>query len=161
MLVIEREISSLMISKLYTLNEKWEWKGRRRKGSEDWEVTCHATFFSCTELLLMAYYQGGAPLKSGGPSHLKVKVVPRPPWPNFFFIYNNLKKFICLPFKKNLETLSAFFYANKIKFYSIICSIFSGWMIAWLCIGVFTKPHKPQKPHQNCPQNGITALYRK
>ena len=41
------------------------------------------------------------------------------------FIYNNLKFFICLPFKKNLKTSSVFFYANKIKFCSIICSIFS------------------------------------
>ena len=33
-----------------------------------------------------------------------------------------------------------------------------------LWLGVFTKPHKPyklQKPHQNRPQNGITAPYRK
>ena len=39
-------------------------------------------------------------------------------------MYTNLKKFICLPFKKNWEHLQ-FFYANKIKFCSIICSTFS------------------------------------
>ena len=27
--------------------------------------------------------------------------------------------------------------------------------------GVFTKPHKPQKPHQNRSQNSITAPHRK
>ena len=62
--------------------------------------------------------------------HLKARVVLGPPWPNFFYkkIYNNLNFFICLPFKKNLKTLSVFifiFYANKIKFCSIICSTFS------------------------------------
>ena len=43
------------------------------------------------------------------------------------FIYNNLKFFICLPFKKILGTplvFFFFFYANKIKFCSIICSTF-------------------------------------
>ena len=42
-------------------------------------------------------------------------------------IYNNLKIFICLPFKKILGTPSVFFFffnANKIKFCSIICSTF-------------------------------------
>ena len=33
----------------------------------------------------------------------------------YIYIYNNLKIFICLPFKKNLGTPSVFFYANKIK----------------------------------------------
>ena len=51
----------------------------------------------------------------------------------YIYIYNNLKNFICLPFKKILGTFLVFFYANKIKFWSIICSTFSGWMIAWLC----------------------------
>ena len=50
----------------------------------------------------------------------------------YIYIYN-FKKFICLPFKKNCEH-PQFFYANKIKFCSIICSTFSKWMIAWLCI---------------------------
>ena len=39
-------------------------------------------------------------------------------------ICNNLKFFICLSLKKNFGTLSVFFYANKIKFCSIICSTF-------------------------------------
>ena len=29
-----------------------------------------------------------------------------------------------------------------------------------LSIGVFTKPHKPQKPHQNHPRNDIIAQHR-
>ena len=41
-------------------------------------------------------------------------------------IYNNLKKFSCLPFKKKFGNTLNFFYANKIKFCSIICSTFSG-----------------------------------
>ena len=49
----------------------------------------------------------------------------------FLYIYNNLKKFICLPFKKNFGNTLNFFYGNKIKSYSIICSTFSGWMIVW------------------------------
>ena len=44
----------------------------------------------------------------------------------FFYIYNNLKKFIFLPFKKKFGNTLNFFYDNKIKFYSIICSTFSG-----------------------------------
>ena len=28
-------------------------------------------------------------------------------------------------------------------------------------VGVFIKPHKPQKPYQNCPQNSITAPHCK
>ena len=52
-----------------------------------------------------------------GQRHLKVKVVLGPPWLElFFFIYNNLKKFICLPFKKNLGTPSVFFMPIKLNF---------------------------------------------
>jgi len=41
------------------------------------------------------------------------------------YIYNNLKFFICLPFKKKFENTFKFsFFINKIKFCSIICSTF-------------------------------------
>ena len=57
--------------------------------------------------------------------HVKVRVVlvkdgviPRPPWPW------KKKKKIEYPLKKILATPSIFFYANKIKFCSIIFSTF-------------------------------------
>ena len=70
-----------------------------------------------------------------GRCHLKPRVVLRPPWTEFFyfFVYNNLKFLFVYPSKNILETPSVFFYANKIKFCFVICSIFNRWMIAWLC----------------------------
>ena len=52
--------------------------------------------------------------------HVQPRVVPGQPWPKKKkkFIYNNLKFFICLPFKKKLGTPSNNFY-----FY-FICSTF-------------------------------------
>ena len=38
------------------------------------------------------------------------------PRPEKKIIYNNLKKFICLPFKKNLGTPSVFFMRIKLNF---------------------------------------------
>ena len=52
----------------------------------------------------------------------------------FFFIYIIiLKKIYLSTFQKKFENTLNFFYVNKIKFCFIICSTFSGWMIAWLC----------------------------
>ena len=64
---------------------------------------------------------------SQGQRHLMVKVVPgptwRPPWPKTKkkITHNNLKFYIYLPLKKILGTSWIFFfYANKIKIWSII-----------------------------------------
>ena len=57
-------------------------------------------------------------------------MVPGPPDLDFIYIYiyiyNNLKKFICLPFKKILGTPSVFFMLIKLNF------LFNLFYIQWM-----------------------------
>ena len=48
------------------------------------------------------------------------RVVSGPPCPEKKIIYNNLKFYIYLPLKKKNLGPPEFFYANKIKFWSIV-----------------------------------------